>query len=227
MHKRWKWWHYERDLKLMTRMDQFQSFMERIEEPLFRRYEKLDGLGREEIAGVLQELRLDVARKNFLDIGPAYGTVIDFVREHGARSVEFVEYDPLFYTYNRLKGIVGYQVDVRKSLSVLPAGRYDLIWIKATYVADGFILQDSFLERLRYRYPRLEVLLNQIERLAARGGTIIFCPHWRSTDGERDLEDFMGTSLTRKFREAGYGVMRPIEPHNQSISPVTFYKKVV
>lgn len=224
--KRLKWWYCARQLSQVTTMEQFNRFMRQFVDYDFKRYADLDSLGRMEIEAVLRELNLNVESRSFLDIGPAYGSVMDLVRERGARPVEFAEYNPVFYNFNRLKGLKGYHVDVRTSLDVLPAGRYDIIWIKATYVADGFILRESWRERLRYRYPTLQVLLAQIERLASTGGTVIFCPHWRSTDGQRNITDFMSTSLTRECIERGYRVMRPIEGHNQSISPVTYYKTV-
>jgi hypothetical protein len=79
--------------------------MEEMQDLVFKDYEQwaLTEPRRQELDSVLQILATDVRGKSFLDIGPGFGSTLDVVRERGATYIESAEYNPFFYTYNRLK----------------------------------------------------------------------------------------------------------------------------
>jgi hypothetical protein len=228
--KRWHWFRYRRALDRMTSMDQFTSLMDRLKDPIFKQYEQWDSIAlrRQELRAVLERVGADIRGRSFLDIGPGFGSTLDAVRELGAGSVEFAEYNPFFYTYNRLRGFTGYPLDARKELGKLSSRKYDFLWIKQTFVADRFMSQDrAFVGRVLVRYPKLEGLLDQLQSLAAAGGWVVFCPHWQSDNGKRRVADVLQSPVARICRERGYEALRHVEGHNREpMSPITFCKRV-
>jgi hypothetical protein len=230
MTKRWNWLRYRRALDRMTTMDQFTSLMARLQDPIFRQYEQWDSIAlrREEVRAVLESLKVDVRGGSFLDIGPGFGSTLDAVKERGAQRVEFAEYNPFFYTYNRIKGFTGHPIDARKELKRVGARRFDVVWVKQTFVADRFILREgSGGWPLLSRYPRLTTLLGELESLTSAGGLIIFCPHWLSSNGRRRIPDVMGSSVSHICHANGYRSLPYLKGHNlEPMAPVTFYKRV-
>jgi hypothetical protein len=229
--KRYRWMRYGRRLNRMTTMDEFNALMDELQDAIFREYERYDRVEvrEQEVAAVLSAIGFDIRGKSFLDIGPGFGSTLDAVRQQGAGRVEFAEYNPLFFTYNRLKGFVGYSLDVRTDLNRLGSQQYDVIWIKQTLVADRFCGERGLttLARLVYRYPRLSSLLKELEALVRSGGVVIFCPHWTSSGGKRAIPNVLNTPLARVFHECGYSAMPSVQGHNiEPVSPVTFFKCV-
>ncbi len=227
IHKRWIWMRHTPALDAMTSMEEFRDLMERVQEPIFIDYEKNDQIARRDFCMALDSLNIDLSGKKTLDIGPGYGSALNISRERGASHVEFVDFSPFMYTFNRLKGFTGFRVDVRRNLKRLAHGRYDLIWIKGTYSADRFILRNrTGIMHPLHRYPRLDHILIQLKDLAAPGGEIIFCPHWISSNRIRSIPDVRNTSLTRTFLNNGYAILPFIEGHNEEPQyPITFYRK--
>lgn len=224
--KRWKWARYRRRLDKLSEMHEFERLMEEANETIFRRYQQLEGVSRRDVQAVIDQLGLDLRGKSFFDIGPGYGSALDVARERGAIIVEHAEYNPFLFAFNRLKGFPGYQLDVRRNLAKVPGGRYDVVWIKATYVADAFAFGRTAARRIIFRYPPLERLLNQVDRLANRNGTIVFCPHWLSDAGKRRIPDVWDTRVPGIFRAHGYEILPTVEGHNlEPMWPITFYKR--
>jgi len=210
----------------MTNLRQFHALMETVQDPVFMECAKIDCLNRREFCTVLDSVEIDLRGRSFLDIGPGYGSTLDIARERGASLIEFVDYNPFMFTFNRLKGFKGYNLDARRHLTRLRSQTYDLIWLKGTFSADRLILVDRFpvLSCVRW-YPKLGGLLDQIEQLAAPSGQIVFCPHWQPKNGEWIISDIRKTSLYRTFEDRGYRSLPYIEGHNMGAYPMTFYKR--
>jgi hypothetical protein len=171
----------------------------------------------------LDALSVNLQGKRFLDIGPGYGSALDVARERGAASHDFVDYDPFVCTFNRLKGHSGQRLDVRTELCRMDTGRYDFLWLKATFCADMFMAARWY--HFHRRYPPLDSILNQVEGLRAHDGMVVFCPYWSNSGGRRHVEDVMETSVVKTLLRHGYWVLPWIEGHNvEPMYPVSFIK---
>src|SRR4051794_23384431 len=129
-------------------------------------------------AMVFAELGLDVAGKRVLDLGPGYGEAIDVAHEGGAKSIDYVELDPVFSTYNRLKG---YARGHRMNQLLFPAQRlrerFDAIWSGGSVVVDQWV-----------HFPRLTIWwLHQLRQMTAPNGTVAIVPYFMADEGKLRL----------------------------------------
>jgi SAM-dependent methyltransferase len=132
-------------LNSMTEMEQFRIYISRVQPQEFLLYQKNSPQTRLEFQSVVSELGLNLRGSRVLDIGPGYGDSLDICYEKGAKGIEFVEIDPFFFTYNRLKRFaIGYQINHMIGLSRLEPGKFDLVWIKGAVSADLFIARNKF-----------------------------------------------------------------------------------
>ncbi|MHC4790741.1 MAG: hypothetical protein ACYS8Y_04785, partial [Planctomycetota bacterium] len=109
---RWRlyWFRHKRILDSITDMEQFRNYIDEVQPQIFLSYEKNSPQKRLAFQSVVRELNLNLKGIKFLDIGPAYGDSLDICYESGAESIDFVEFDPFFFTYNKLKGFTkGYR----------------------------------------------------------------------------------------------------------------------
>lgn len=205
-------------LTQMTTMQQFHEYLEKVQPEMFFEYMKESEEKRQEFQDVMEKLNIDLKGKTFLDIGPGYGDALDVSHHCGADAVEFVEFDPFFFTYNRLKGFCkGYNLDHRRALDKLPTAKYDIIWCKGAISADLYI-------KMRRIY-RLSGWLKQVERLASDGCHLIICPHWTNDQIKRNIDDTHDNSFTKTMGEHGFVVLEPILNHNHEPGyPITYYK---
>lgn len=170
-----KWLRHERKLNSMKEMEQFQKYIIEVQPKEFLIYQKASPEKRLEFASVINELGVNLKDTRLLDIGPAYGDSLDIGYESGANCIEFVETNPFFFTYNRLKKYTkGYQINHLIRLNKLHPMKYDLIWIKGSVIADHFIINDN----LKIKKLLFSRWLIQIEKLASFKCQIIICPYW-------------------------------------------------
>lgn len=225
--KRWLWARSQATLDAMTSLEQFHSFMDRVQDPIFREYADWNDINRLDFSSVVDVLQISLGGKDFLDIGPGCGASLDIARERGARRVDFIDHSPFVCTFNRLKGHTAIQLDVRKELGGQLARRYDVIWLKGTLSADRLIRRETSTFGFMSRYPRPGELLDQLDRLLAPEGWFVFCPHWGIHEGRRFYADVESTLLTRVFISKGYQVLPYTRGHNsEPVYPITYYKRV-
>ncbi len=222
--KRWMWFRYSGALERSASLAQFHRVVAVAGDSTFEGYEQWDPVSRRDFSAVLDTLGIDLKGKSFLDIGPGYGSALDVARERNAARTEFVDYDPFVCAFNKLKGHFGQRLDVRRNLSMLYPRKFDFIWLKATFSADRFLARDSRLA-IRSMYPRLEQILREIDALLAPGGTVVFCPHWQSAEGRRNVEQVRDTPVATSLTQHGYRQLPWIENHNmEPLYPITFAK---
>lgn len=196
------WFQHTRILNSMTEIEQFRNYIMRVQPQKFLGYQKTSPQKRLEFESVINELELNLKGIKFLDIGPGYGDSLDICYENGAKYIEFVEIDPFFFTYNRLKGFTkGYRINHLKRLNKLYPMKYNFIWIKGSISADFF----SFINNnLKIQNLSFSHWLTQLEKLASSTCQIIICPHWSNDTKKRNIEDiqhnlFTETMLNRKY----------------------------
>lgn len=220
--RRYNWFRLSRVLDNMTSMAQFKAYIGVENPPEFARYSGSSEAKRQEFLTVTAQKGIHLKGLRVLDIGPAYGDSLDVAYEQGARSTSFVELEPFFYTYNRLKPYTkGYRLNHLFGLKALPAREYDLIWIKGSVLADIFLL-------LGGRALSASKWLGRLEALAAPGCHLIICPHWRNGGREMSMEAVSRHPFTQLLLNRGYSIMPYIEHHNHPVEfPVTFYKRMI
>jgi hypothetical protein len=225
--RRLQWAKYRNTLDTITTMDQFNALMAVLNEQTFRRYEHYEKVvDRQEPGVLLNRFGLDLRGRTMLDVGPGFGSTIDSAKAQGA-ICEYVEYNPFFHAFNRLKGFAGYRLDARHQLHMLPRRKYDIVWVKQTFVGDRFLYPD-LMQRM-WRYPKIDRLLDQLEDLATDQGLVAFCPHWQfdSKTMVRKIEDVWNTPIAHSLRRREYEVVPSISGHNvEPFSPVTFVKRL-
>ncbi len=212
---------HNKNLEQMKSMFEFEEYVEKNQPMLFTRYKEASESKMIDFESAIDHIGIDLNEKSFLDLGPAYGDSLDVVNQRGANRIDFTEYDPFFFTYNRLKPYThyGFQIDHRKQLSQLPETIYDLIWCKGGISADYFI---KF-----HRITSLSQWLEDVERLAKPKGVIMICPGWTNDKRKRNIEDLENNLFTITMKEHGYEFLPFINRHNHEPDyPVTFYKKI-
>ncbi len=225
--------YYKRVLDRLSTREEFETFIHSHRIRHFEKYRELSPRKREEFSSVLRYLHIDPAGRSFLDIGPGYGDAIDICRESGAGDIHFVELDPFFYTYNRLKGSpAGFFHDQWNGLKNTLPRTYDLIWARGSFNVDSMIPPGASWQGLKSVLGaktgrRMDNWLTEIEGVAAPGCDIILCPFWRNRDGVRLLGDVTTAAFTCFITGHGYSALPFIEGHNlEPEYPVTFHKKM-
>lgn len=213
------WWWYTHRLDALTRMEDFEILVQRARPQMFLKYRAPAVSKRREFLAVVQHVHLELGGKKVLDIGPGHGESLDVCHEQGAAAVHFVDYNPWFYTYNRLKGYAsGYRLNHLMHLSRLEAGFYDLIWARAAFIADLF--EKGY-------YVHMDNWLKDVDRLAAPGAITVITPHWQDRHGVRIISDVHGSAVARTLRQFGYIALPAIEYNNwEPNCPVTFFKQI-
>jgi len=117
---------------------------------------------------------------------------MDIAREEGAKTAEFVDYDPYLTAFNILRGYKGYLLDylVGRGLTPLYPKQYDFILSKGSINADRVNRKEVGL----IPFPQW---IQQVETLAAPNGQIIICPTF-----DKGTETYMGSYYVCKNPEA-------------------------
>jgi len=218
--KRLQWSRFGRDLDRMTTLEEFDRYVAATNPSDFLFYEKASLGKRQEIQLVLDTLGIDVSGKAALDIGPGYGDALDEFHQRGARDVAFIEYDPFFFTLNRLKEFTrGYRANHLRKLTLFEADAFDFIWIK------GSIREDLFMGVFGWLFS-LPKWLKKVRRILAPGGTVVLCPYWSSSGDQRLVQDARHSSFTETILDQGYDVLPHLDGHNTEPNyPITFILK--
>ena len=219
--KRKEWLLHQRALSQVTAPEGFREYVNQRKPVDFLHYEGLSAEKRTDFESVVEVLGLELEGKSVLDIGPAYGDMLDISHERGAKDCHFIEYDPIFFTHNRFKGFTtGFHINHlrKRKLRAVESGRYDLIWAKGSIAADFFL-------KYGWMVLSIDAWLEQIERVTAPGGRILICPYWTIVDGVRLIKDVRGSEFTAAFLRRGYSILDPIPHHNsEDFLPITFSK---
>jgi hypothetical protein len=212
------WFFHNQQLVNINSMEEFLSYVEKTNPDTFLKYKAVSISKREEFNAVIDYLKIDLTVQKFLDIGPAYGDSLDICYEQGAKSIDFIEIDPFFFTFNRLKQFTkGYNGNHFIELKTLEHNKYSLIWAKGAFSADRFIKRKLILH--------LSTWLANLELLASPFAKIIICPHWMNDNCSRRIEDVYNNYFTRKMLDEGYKILPIIKNHNHNPEyPITFYK---
>ena len=215
-------WSISRNLRAIKNIDEFNSYIDRVQPESFLFYKNVSESKRQEFFEFLSSTGIEIKDQKVLEIGPGYGDVLDICYEKGAERIDFIDLDPYFFTYNRVKGFTrGYQVDFRNSLGKLSANRYNFIWGK------GFLSADSIIRWNRPGKWWLSILLARLERLAEPEYQIIITPHWEidQQTHQRHISDISSTSFYQTMLEHGYTVLPKVKLLNDGANyPITFSK---
>jgi len=179
---------------------------------------------------MLDHLKIDLTDKKVLDLGPGWGEFLQAAKERNASTIEFVDYHPYYFTYNRLNGYKGYRNDYFSSnaLRNIPFRNYDLIISKGSINSDRFERQYGGGFR-KISFPKW---LTRLEFLAKSGGMIIICPTYdlgsnRDKPYKFDFDHFRRRYVFEHLLRNGYKVYSDIEGFNhKDYFPFVFVKKV-
>ena len=211
-------------LNRVNTMEEFNRYVSKLQPREFPRYREMSPLKRLEFETVVAVLSLELKSIDFLDIGPAFGDSLDVCHERGANRIEFIEWDPFFFTFNRLKGWpIGYQMNHLRGLHHLEQRKFDLIWCKGAISADRF----NKWPRRKTSQGQLSNWLDHLLRLGRPGCTIILCPHWINKDGRRKTENVEQSVFARVVQSKGFSLLPTIPNHNHEPGyPSTFLMRL-
>ena len=212
------WSLHNQQLISINSMEEFLNYVDKNNYDTFLMYKDKSNEKREDFNAVMNYLKIDLSGQNFLDIGPAYGDSLDICYEGGAKSIDFIEIDPFFFTFNKLKPFTkGYNRNHFRELNTLERRKYSLIWVKGAFSADRFIKMKLVLS--------LSAWLANLELLASSLAKIIICPYWSNDNHVRRIEDVYNNYFTRIMLHKGYKILPMIKNHNDGLGyPITFYK---
>jgi SAM-dependent methyltransferase len=204
-------------LNTMTTMEEFEQFVSREQPKLFLRYRSSAELTREQFEETTARFNVRFLDRSVLDIGPGYGEALDVAHEQGASAVDFIELDPIFYTFNRLKGFASaHRFNHALGLKRRFRGRrFDVIWARGSVVPDQFGAAGWLLDRW----------IRDVDSVLAPGGQVLLVPFFDSTHGERTL-DVSDNVFSRHLLTAGYELVdAPSERIGAIAYPVVFRKQ--
>lgn len=168
----------------------------------------------------------DIQGKSFFDIGPGAGHSMDLARDAGSSVTAFIDIDPAFYSYNVLKGHMGYIGDYYKgkSLGVVFPNRYDYIVSRGSLNADQF-------NRNEPGVVSFAKLLQLIDDMWTGDGMILINPTFDrgTTPGQnywcRDVEVFLKSSFCTELFSRGYEKVYIEMLNHPHYHPYTFVKR--
>ena len=216
--------------KLLNTFDNVDEFLDFTKKRGHYAYLSHSG-SREKIRDVFESLyeALNIGFKDssFLDLGPGYGDSLDLARERGAKTVEFVEYNPYLMAFNVLKGFRGYMLNyiVGNGLTPLYPKKYDVILSKGSINADRF-------NRKEAGFISLPEWIKHVENLSSPSGHMIICPSFdRGTETYmgsyhvcKDPETFKQSWFSQVLQENGYKIIYVEKFNNPNRYLFTFYK---
>lgn len=207
----------------LLRSSSLEEFFDRLKEhksDRFSFYEELASSKVRALAEILDYLNINPHGLAVLDIGPGYGEFLDKCNEMGAARLNFIELDPVFFAFNRLKGYSGESANHLFSMKRWPENMLDLIWVSGSINAN--ILISSRIGR-----KILTQWLGFLDHALRPSGHVIIKPWFRCERGERCLADALDNSFTSIMFNFGYSVLPFFEGHNREPEyPVTFFKKL-
>jgi hypothetical protein len=216
-----RYWAYHRPkLVAIKSMEEFHAYVEETKPETFLFYKDKSEEKRKDFKAVVDYLKINLSDQQFLDIGPAYGDSLDICYEGGAKSIDFIEVDPFFFTYNRLKPFTkGFNHNQFHQLKTLERKKYTFIWVKGAFSADRFI-QMKIIFHLSDWLAKLELLASPIAK-------IIICPSWKNNYHIRRIEDVYHNYFTSIMLQNGYKILPSIKSHNKEPEyPITYYKNM-
>jgi len=216
------YWH-ERCLRSLSTMSEFTDYVRRTEPRAFLARENASWLKRAEFLSCVRTLNLKLPGTSFLDLGPGYGDTLDICHEQQAQRIDFVDIDPFFFHYNRLKMFTtGYQLDFTKELNKLTGNRYNLIWGVASI--SGYFY--SIAERYNIKKYSFYNFLSEIERLPAKPFQIIIAPYWEyNYNEEKYIMHIHHNPVHQILIDNGYEPLSNIPVMNDFKStPITYHK---
>jgi SAM-dependent methyltransferase len=213
LRKRIEWARQASAMRRVRTLEDLEAFVAETKPHEFLHYQRLAPQKRVEAESLLSYLELDVRGRRILDLGPGHGDALDVFREAGAASCSFVDYDPLFYTFNRLKGYEGYRFNFRVHLRRLPRSSYDFIYIGQSITHANF--------RVR-RAGAFRRWLRQLRGAGTTDAVIAVCPWWPDT-GDNSREALSDHWFSRSLAAEGFRPVPWIEGQNKDvIYPLTF-----
>jgi len=219
--RRWNW---KRALGRITSIKDFRDYVSKVQPDEFLRLENASHLKKMEFLTFVDEIGINLEGKRVLEIGPGYEDVLDICRERGAKTIDFIDYDPFFFTYNSLKGFRGYHIDHRVSLMRLKGKIYDFIWIKGSVAGDYFVIPG----KLGLRW--FSSWLAKLDSLSSSDHQIVITPHWALNSGRQEIicSNVVDSPFSKVMLRSNYKLLKKIEYLNDSIQyPITFLKSKV
>ena len=218
-----EWLRHFRELDRMTSMEEFRACVDRVQPADFLFYERLSAQKRIEVASLLNHIGFSLAGKRAMDLGPAFGDSLDIFRERGASNCCFVECEPFFYTFNRLKHFEGRRLDYIKHLDRIPPGPYDLIWAKGAVSHMEFTFSRSLLEvRASWGKAACQRWVRRLQDLVRTDGVVVLCPWWPNDGTRRSTQNVMDHWFTSTLVRLGFEPLPFLPGHNKEPEyPVT------
>lgn len=229
--KKMKWYKNDKYLAKISDLEGFNDYIATIDDSYFKQYKELSTQKRLEFLTTLDLLGIDVYNKRIIDIGPGFGDLLDICHEQGAKTTAFIEYDPFFFNFNRLKGFTkGYYQNHLRGFKNVESKSFDLIWIKGSICADMFIkMEVNRLYKIAAIINRIIDLndwLDEIERIADGKCQIVLCPQWFYDQKGNNLQDIHNNYFTDTLLTRGFSIVSVLSDYKEPIYPLTFYKGI-
>lgn len=190
-------------------------------------YNEMLRTNKEHFIRLIDYFKIDLKNKNILELGPGWGDFLFLSRENGADKIEFIDYHPYYFTYNRLNGFNGYVNDYFTSNAFKGIdSKYDFIMSRGSINVDRFERQFNGTCRL-ISFP---IWMIRLEASAKPGALIIICPTFDLGDDKEhpykcDKEKFIHSKVYDHLVSTGYKVCTEIDGFTDPIYfPFVFYK---
>lgn len=244
---KWRIEHYITFYKL-NKIDNMEEFIDLVYEKEDRSF--LDAWGvvekglehprvakREMFDSLFNYLNYDFSDSSVLELGPGCGVFLDYAKDNGADEVEYIDYYPYFYHYNRLRGYNGYKQDYfSKGAFKGINNKYDLIMSRGSVNSDRLNRMINRKHGFFYNLFRLDSFdewIRRLEKLIKNGGMVILSPSYDRGESEDieeqfkcDREKFLKGDFCREMLERGYKFLPDVDGWTNDNFPYTFIKEM-
>ena len=172
---------------------------------------------------LMKDCNIDLYGLTILELGPGAGTFLEVAKNERSKSIEFIDYNPYIYTYNKLCGFNGYVRDFYslKAFNGIPTNRYDLI------ITRGAINLNRFDRQIKKSMHWIK----QLEQLLRSDGRIIICPTYDLGDDDThpylcNIDIIKNSKIFKYLMDNGYKCLPFIKGFShKDFFPFTFYKQ--
>lgn len=224
-------------MKSMTTIQELTEYARKRDETYFLEHVEQweDYLNRPRISrphhyeSLFNALGIDLKDKDVFELGPGWGALLEYARDSEAALIEFIDYNPYVYTYNRIRGFTGFIGDYfSKKAFQNVKDKYDVI------VSRGSIN----LNRFERQYDGSALLidfpdwLDRVESLCKKDGVVIISPTYdKGDDPDRpyfcNRYNTIGTRVYKHIMESGYMILPNIPDwYDDLYFPFTFVKRM-
>lgn len=162
-------------------------------------------------------INFDFKGKEILDIGPGLGRGLLEAKRQGAKTINFVELDPIAFEINSLYGFNGYKYNQFKVKRIKNLNKQDLVYLKGT-IEPKFIDQINKSRIINFSF---EQWLTDLKGLLNDYGYLVVTPQYNYPHANYKDKDYFHSEMIKHGFERHHSIIG----HNRESNLYTYIYK--